>query len=724
MADENYNKLLANYFLNAVRAWKTNPKRILSMARVADTYSGEFGLKYSFPQEAVRKIKGKGAKAVFEDKKTLTKSDIDKLEKYFIRAAAKFKKADPTPEYEFLDGYLKHLEFSKTDRDIAKLVYFAMANPFALFFRDMSSVDTYPGSLDTITAFLGRQKKDVVADLKMNSPLMNSGIIYMQPRDYEGEPVRDRLVYHVHPRLIEAMDNEEFNIQAATERLIGKSIVAKTEWEDFQHIKDEAEYAARIVRGALKMGSKGINILVYGDTGTGKTAFCQTLAAYLKSPLYATGEKPDDDDSHFDNDGFRREQSTAAARLADKRLVEKMLSRRGGSSLIMFDEMEDVLSAQPVQTAKGSRSGFQLGKAATNNLLTENEIPCLWATNAIERFDPALLRRFSFSIELKTPTADIRKRVMKRTLAQYQRELTGREIDALAADHALPPALYNKAVESASLASNEGDANFLDNLRMGLKASARMVTGSGGVESPKPVKNYDLTLVNANQDLADLSDKILRGGHRNFSICAFGVSGAGKSEFMVHLADRMGLESLLVPYSDVGSAYVSETEKSIRQKFEQAADERKFLIFDEADSLLYDRRNATHTWERHVVNEMLNRMSRHKYPMACTTNLMEEMDQASLRRFIFKIRFDGLKPEQARTAYHNFFEHPAPADAKFSNLIAPGDFANVLQQAEILGTKHDPQWLLPALQRECAMKRAANRPIGFVWSEERDAPRS
>jgi transitional endoplasmic reticulum ATPase len=56
------------------------------------------------------------------------------------------------------------------------------------------------------------------------------------------------------------------------------------------------------------------------------------------------------------------------------------------------------------------------------------------------------------------------------------------------------------------------------------------------------------------------------------------------------------------------------------------------LIFDEADSLLFDRREAVRSWEVSQVNEMLTWMEQHPLPFCCTTKMMEKFDSASLRR--------------------------------------------------------------------------------------------
>lgn len=63
---------------------------------------------------------------------------------------------------------------------------------------------------------------------------------------------------------------------------------------------------------------------------------------------------------------------------------------------------------------------------------------------------------------------------------------------------------------------------------------------------------------------------------------------------------------------------------------------------DEADSLLSDRVHAGQQWEITQVNEMLTQMETFSGIFICTTNLMDKLDAASLRRFDFKVKFDYL----------------------------------------------------------------------------------
>ena len=88
-----------------------------------------------------------------------------------------------------------------------------------------------------------------------------------------------------------------------------------------------------------------------------------------------------------------------------------------------------------------------------------------------------------------------------------------------------------------------------------------------------------------------------------------------------------------------------ETEQNIAAAFREASEDGLLLVFDEADSFLHSRARARLSWEVSTVNEMLTAMEHHPLPFICTTNLMEQFDEAAFRRFTFKIRLDFLGPQ-------------------------------------------------------------------------------
>jgi len=180
-----------------------------------------------------------------------------------------------------------------------------------------------------------------------------------------------------------------------------------------------------------------------------------------------------------------------------------------------------------------------------------------------------------------------------------------------------------------------------------------------------------------------------------------------------YLAGEVGLDVLQYRASDLMSKWVGDTEKQIARAFETARAEKKFLLFDEADSLLFERGGATRNWEVSQVNEMLTWMEQHPLPFACTNNLVERLDQASLRRFTFKVEFRAMTPSQSACAFRHFFRADAPISAFHALQLAPGDFAVVKRKAKVLARMKDVDFLLDCLTRESDAKSPADRVIGF-----------
>src|SRR5690625_6861136 len=74
-------------------------------------------------------------------------------------------------------------------------------------------------------------------------------------------------------------------------------------------------------------------------------------------------------------------------------------------------------------------------------------------------------------------------------------------------------------------------------------------------------------------------------------------------------------------------------------------------MIDEVDSFLSDRRGASRSWEVSIVNEMLTQMENFDGTFISTTNRMNDLDQAVLRRFDLKAKFDFLGEQQVYRAF-------------------------------------------------------------------------
>ena len=105
-----------------------------------------------------------------------------------------------------------------------------------------------------------------------------------------------------------------------------------------------------------------------------------------------------------------------------------------------------------------------------------------------------------------------------------------------------------------------------------------------------------------------------------------------------------------------------------------------------------------------------------------STNLVDSLDAASLRRFDFKIRFDYLKRDQRRALFARVAAvsgNGLISDIEWTRLdrmdrLVPGDVANVLRQLRTTNERPAPARLLDLLEAELKLKPGASaRAIGF-----------
>lgn len=109
---------------------------------------------------------------------------------------------------------------------------------------------------------------------------------------------------------------------------------------------------------------------------------------------------------------------------------------------------------------------------------------------------------------------------------------------------------------------------------------------------------------------------------------------------------------------------------------------------------------------------MLTWMERHPLPFAATSNLVERLDPAVQRRFVFKAQFGAMTPSQIGMAFRRYFGLAAPETLLQAEPLTPGDFAVVARQASISGIS-EAEALAGMLELEISSKPNIARRIGF-----------
>lgn len=500
-----------------------------------------------------------------------------------------------------------------------------------------------------------------------------------------------RSSYEVSSEILKIFDSSRCNdTEKISKMLLGETEETTLTKSDFKHLEKQQKRVVKLLKSAARKKAKGVNILLYGSVGVGKTEFAKLVATLASMPIYAV---------KTENDEYA--EASRDDRLIDLCSKQYILSKCK-KSCILFDEAEDVMN-------RGFSESGSASKGYLNRILENNSVPVIWTTNNIYDVDPAFLRKMTYAIEFEKLSEENRLEIWKKVLKKNNLKVRESKLEELNKSYDIPPSLIANAVQSTKMIDgNENDfEDFIENV-------AQIVTKKKNVKIKKnfEAKTYDINLVNTNIEMSNLTTKIKNAGKFNFSLCLYGEPGTGKSYYAKYLADRLGIEVILKKASDLISPYVGETEQNIAAVFSKAKSKKAMLIFDEADTFLQDRNNAVRSWEVALVNEMLTQMESAEYPFICTTNLLDTLDEASLRRFTFKIKFDFMTQEQVNLAIEHFFGIKN-TNVNLNGLTA-GDFATVKKKTDFLGV-NDLDEIVEMLKEEIKVKKSKTlqNSVGF-----------
>jgi SpoVK/Ycf46/Vps4 family AAA+-type ATPase len=555
-----------------------------------------------------------------------------------------------------------------------------------------------------IAAALDVEERVVRASLGRDAPLLRYGILDpSEPMTDLGDLLR------LSPHFTDALTQRHEDAAALFRYMLQEAPPSTLGREDYAHLAGELDAARRLIANAR--GERGVNILLYGRPGTGKTQFARLLGREVGATVYETPCE--------DRDG---ESIATAGRLRQLRFAERIVGGRD-DVLVLFDEAEDAFPAgrQYLHFAGMGPGLRQYSKAWMNNILESNRVPVVWLTNRIDEMEPAYLRRFTLHVEFREPARSVRHEIATRYLAPAG--ISPATIARVAEEEDLAPAQLETAARYLKLcrASAPAEAERLFERQF---RAARKAMGLGGLlKRPAQPLAYDARFVNLAGELGVERLVAALGKRGAGSLCLWGPPGTGKTELAHHLARTLDRELVVKTGGDLLHPYVGMTEMLIRRMFEDAAAQegKCVLLLDEADTFLRDRSKARERWEASFTNEFLRQMENFPGIFVCATNLFGELDRAVLRRFQFRLEFKPLAIAQRIALFeHTFSLAPGAATgAALERLdgLVPADFANVARQLALLELEADEARVLGMLETELRTRLAEGadgKRMGFV----------
>lgn len=489
------------------------------------------------------------------------------------------------------------------------------------------------------------------------------------------------------------------------------------EWLPLEAFRLPSEEVHHVCRLLKKKGTSPVHILLYGPSGTGKSTFVRSLAMACGVKAWSVISR----DSDMDCD--RRASLSACLHMA---------SAHEGA-FVVVDEAERLLDTD---LAFGRQTK---DKAWLNDFLERPGQRIVWISNQVEHIDPAVRRRFTYSIHFQELGVGERVEVWRQVMKRHglSRRFQEPYMTALSRKYPVEAAVIQKAVSQSQSLYPDRDG-FYSSLDRILKA--HLVLQKGGDDRPEKSRSSvsDFTLrgvcmegdVSAFMERCRRMDGAMRSGQKlrpgGATMLFYGPPGTGKTALARFIADSLNRECLVKRASDLLSPLVGVAEKQVAGSFQEAEKRGAVLVIDEADSFLYSRDGARHSWEVSLVNEFLTSLEDCNVFCICTTNRREQFDAAAMRRFSHKIRFRYADSAQVRSLYDTLLaplceeELPERLQQKLVAMtgLTPGDFHAVRSRYDPLFTdpgevSHD--LLIQALSQEAALKlEEQNRRMGFM----------
>lgn len=616
-----------------------------------------------------------------------------------------------------IDALANLLQLNRAER--ALLLYGTLAR----YQRDLRSllvefkVNNAPEAYAALADVAGVKAHELAEALRAGSRLERIGMVENLISEHNITDLADLMkVSEKLPPVLMRRYRDTSELMAVFTRPSARSILAL---HDFAFVKEDADVLVSLLRNAVAGKEQGVNVLLYGPPGTGKTELAKVVAQAAGLDLFEVEHADRDGNSLSGRDRYRSLQ------------IAQVFLKGSQHSALLFDEVEDVFPPISSEAAQLMARSDQLpapasssvnGKAWVNQILESNTVPTLWVTNRIEQIDPAFRRRFAYHLELRSPPPGAREDLVRKTLEGV--EVSDGFVAKLTARKGLTPAQIRTAVRFARLAASPESIQIESLIERQLKNADLALGNKTDSAGRKSVTTYDLAMLNVESrfGIPRIVDALKSRGHG--ALCFYGAPGTGKTALAEHIAKALDKPLIIKQASDLMSKYVGETEQNMAAMFKEAEDEKAVLLLDEADSFLQDRRGAQRTYEVTEVNEMLQGMERHNGIFICTTNLLDSIDQAALRRFTFKIKFMPLTPAQRQTMFVT--EALAGVETLLTDdlrirltkltQICPGDFAAVKRQTDILDATFSADEFMSQLEAEHRIKPEVRemRGMGFV----------
>ncbi|ODQ82729.1 hypothetical protein BABINDRAFT_159248 [Babjeviella inositovora NRRL Y-12698] len=403
----------------------------------------------------------------------------------------------------------------------------------------------------------------------------------------------------------------ETKVDIGEDLIRGESFVVRIRAEEHDDTVGMAPLIEKIQTTVMR---GNVGALVYGASGSGKTAVVRDVAAGLRARGVFTRTVLCDT---LANESFNAAKTALTAWVTEASWYAPLC--------LVLENVENILPAE-LEHADGTQSN-QLAEFLATQLSRVGQlrnVSIICTTKSKESVNKLLfqLHTVEETFNLKTPDKELRRLVLEAHMAKLGMALKFDIMDVVAETEGYLPndlkilldrvyheLLFNTEGASVLVTQKEFGKTIEgytpSNLR-GVKLQKSTINWSdiGGLEEAKTILLETLEWPTKYAPIFQSCPLRLRSG-----ILLYGYPGCGKTLLASAIAGACGLNFISIKGPEILNKYIGASEQSVRELFERASSAKPcILFFDEFDSIAPKRGHDSTGVTDRVVNQMLTQM--------------------------------------------------------------------------------------------------------------------